>query len=111
MSYPDMKCMIVNVWIHHMQIDEMFDFLSGRIDTPPPYWYNQEECPYTVTGGYAMISLDYAQFSNLRSVQDWADPFTEWNQIDEEQNIFLWKDINQDSSDNGVDDHEDYVDL
>jgi hypothetical protein len=76
-GYPDMKCMYVTIWVHHMQVDELFDFLTGRIDMPPPFWYNHEECPYTVTGGYAAINLPYEGFSSLRSVRDWEDPFSE----------------------------------
>lgn len=82
MDYKDtMKFMAIGIWVHHMQIDEMFDFLSERVDTPPPYWYNYEECPYSVTGGYVIISIPYSQFTKLRSIQDWADPFTKWNHI------------------------------
>jgi len=82
MDYKDtMKFMAISIWIHHMQIDEMFDFLSGRIDNAPPYWYNHEECPYSVTGGYVNIAIPYGQFSELRSMHDWADPFTKWNPI------------------------------
>lgn len=110
MDYKDtMKFMAINIWIHHMQIDEMFDFLSGRVDTPPPYWYNHEECPYTVTGGYTKISIPYGTFTDLRSIQDWADPFTEYNPIDSKQ----WSDwdsaINKDIPYD--DDHEDYIDI
>jgi hypothetical protein len=58
MGYPDMKCMYITIWVHHMQIDELFDFMTSRIDMPPPFWYNHEECPYTVTGGYTAINLE-----------------------------------------------------
>ena len=71
----NMKSMYVTIWAHHMQIDEMFDFLNDRIDTPPAFWYNQEECPHSITGGYAALSLTYEDFSKLRSVRDWEDPF------------------------------------
>lgn len=58
-----------------MQIDELFDFLTDRVSTPPPFWYNHEECPHTVTGGYVAINMPYEGFSKLRSVRDWEDPF------------------------------------
>ena len=114
MDYKDtMKFMAVNIWIHHMQIDEMFDFLSGRIDTPPPYWYNHEECPYTVTGGYTKISIPYQMFTELRSQQDWADPFTTHNPIERATEWSDWDSaIREDKPrDTGFDDHADFVDL
>jgi len=71
MGMPDMKCMYVNVWVHHMQLDELFDFLNGRIEEVPPYWLNENQLPYSVTGGYVMVSLPYDSYSNLRSHRDW----------------------------------------
>lgn len=108
MGYPDMNCMHVNIWIHHMQIDELFDYLSGRIDMPPPYWFNHEECPYTVTGGYTMITLPYKSFSLLRSERDWEDHFSGGNPIKEADSWSTW---DRTVSDNGFDDHADFVDL
>lgn len=109
MDYKDtMKFMAITIWIHHMQIDEMFDFLSGRIDTPPPYWYNHEECPYTATGGYAAIAIPYGEFSKLRSIHDWADPFSIYNPIKEASDWSKWDNT---LSDTGFDDHADFVDL
>ena len=114
MDYKDtMKFMAITIWVHHMQLDEMFDFLSGRIDTPPPYWYNHEECPYTATGGYAAVAIPYGEFSKLRSIQDWADPFTIYNPI---ENSSDWSDWDSTLRDDGPslgydDDHADFVDL
>lgn len=92
MSYPNMKCMYVTIWVHHMQVDEMFDFLTGRTEDAPPYWYNHDECPLTVTGGYAALTLAYDQFSNLRSKSDWADPFSGHNNfaafLQEREDVF-----------------------
>tara|TARA_R110000772_G_scaffold59349_4_gene134434 strand:- start:4613 stop:4888 length:276 start_codon:yes stop_codon:yes gene_type:complete len=90
-----------------MQVDEMFDYLSGRIGTPPPYWYNHEECPWTVTGGYTKISIPYSEFTSLRSVQDWADPFTAHNKIEDGEKWSTWDSTLQD----GLDAHEDYIDI
>lgn len=70
-----MEGMYITIWTHHMQVDEVFDFLNDRIETPPAFWYSQEECPYSVTGGYVAINLNYDSFSRLRSVRDWEDPF------------------------------------
>lgn len=71
MGMPDMKCMYVNVWVHHMQLDELFDFLNGRVEEVPPYWLNENQLPYSVTGGYVLVSLPYDSYSNLRSHRDW----------------------------------------
>jgi hypothetical protein len=71
MGLPDMKCMYVNVWVHHMQVDELFDFLNGRIESAPPYWLNEHDTPFSVSGGYVMISLPYNSYSDLRSNRSW----------------------------------------
>jgi hypothetical protein len=71
MGHPDMKCMYINIWVHHMQVDLLFDFLNGRIDTAPPYWLNEHMVPYSATGGYVLVSLPYDSYSNLRSHRDW----------------------------------------
>ena len=78
MGQPNMKCMSVVIWVHHMQIDELFDFLNGRVESAPPYWYSQEEVPYSVTGGYIQISLPYNSYSDLRSARGW-DESPGWN--------------------------------
>ena len=66
-----MKCMYINIWVHHMQIDELFDFLNGRIDEEPPYWLNEHKVPYSVSGGYVMVSLPYNSYSDLRFSRSW----------------------------------------
>lgn len=114
MDYKDtMKFMAITIWVHHMQLDEMFDFLSGRIDTPPPYWYNHEECPHTATGGYAAIAIPYGEFSKLRSIQDWADPFSIYNPIERSSDWSEWDSTfrKDGPSDYGMDDHADFIDL
>jgi hypothetical protein len=112
MDYKDtMKFMAINIWIHHMQIDEMFDYLSGRVDTPPPYWYNHEECPYTVTGGYTKISIPYGEFTKLRSERDWEDHFTSTNPVSRGDDWSSWDKSLRDDKDLGFDDHADFIDL
>jgi hypothetical protein len=70
---PDMKCMYVNVWVHHMQLDELFDFLTERISEAPSYWLNEHGTPFSATGGYIMVTLPYDSYSNLRSHKDWSN--------------------------------------
>jgi len=67
MGHPNMNCMYVNVWVHNMQVDELFDFLNNRIEDAPSYWHNHVDTPFSVSGGYVMISLPYDSYSNLRS--------------------------------------------
>jgi len=69
---PDMKCMYINVWVHHMQVDELFDFLTSRIEAAPPYWLNESSTPYSATGGYVMVTLPYDSYSELRSFKEWT---------------------------------------
>jgi hypothetical protein len=57
-----------------MQIDEMFDFLNDRIDTPPPYWYHSEDAPYSISGGYAAINVDYHNYQKIRTERSWDNP-------------------------------------
>jgi hypothetical protein len=71
MGNPNMKCMYVNVWVHHMQLDELFDFLNGRIEDAPPYWLNEYHAPYSISGGYVMVSLPYNSYSDLRFNRSW----------------------------------------
>jgi len=114
MGYPDMKCMYITIWVHHMQIDELFDFMTSRIDMPPPFWYNHEECPYTVTGGYTAINLTYEAFSRLRSIRDWEDPFAQernhYVSFREEMEETEWDVTLSDGLDHLGDDWEDFVD-
>ena len=73
-----MKCMSVLIWVHHMEIDELFDFLNGRVKKAPPYWYSQSEVPYSVSGGYVQIGLPYDSYSNLRSSREWGSAEGQW---------------------------------
>lgn len=69
MAKANMKCMHINIWVHHMQVDQLFDFLNGRIDQAPIYWLSREEAPLSVTGGHVQISLSYEGYSRLSSLQ------------------------------------------
>jgi hypothetical protein len=75
MGYPNNKCMVLTIYIHHMLVDELFDFLNDRIDTPPAYWFSESDAPYSISGGYIAIHLTYDQYAKVRSVKTWADPF------------------------------------
>ena len=88
-----MKCMYVTIWVHNMQIDELFDYITGRIDMAPPFWYNHEECPYSVTGGYASINLAYDDFTKLRSMVDWHEDRYEEDETPRTWDFPDWEDF------------------
>ena len=52
MAYPDMNCMKIKIYVHHMEVDYMFDFINGRIGTPPNYWINPKDLPGSISGGF-----------------------------------------------------------
>ena len=56
MGYPNNKCMVLTIYIHHMLVDELFDFLNDRIDTPPAYWFSEADAPYSISGGYIIFA-------------------------------------------------------
>lgn len=74
MARADMKCMHVLVWVHHMQVDQLFDFLNDRIKSAPAYWLCREDTPLSVTGGYVQISLNYEGYSKLSSLKGHEEP-------------------------------------
>lgn len=74
MGYPNNQCMFITIYVHHMQLDELFDFLNDRIEDAPPYWYNETDAPFSVTGGYAAVALNYEGYSKLRGARSWNDP-------------------------------------
>ncbi len=67
MGHPNMNCMYVNVWVHEMEIDMLFDFLNDRVSVPPKYWLSEAETPMSLSS-YLMVSLPYDSYSNLRSM-------------------------------------------
>lgn len=66
-----MQCFAISIWIHHMNVDQLFDFLHERIEDAPAYWFSETACPLSVTGGYIMVTLNYGQFDLLRNSKDW----------------------------------------
>lgn len=71
MNDIDMKCFMISIYIHHMDVDMLFDFLHERVETPPPYWHSEASCPPSVSGGYVMVTLNYSQFDLLRGRRSW----------------------------------------
>ena len=71
MGKADMACMHINVWVHHMDVDQMFDFLNSRIGDAPDYYLNPDQVPSSITGGYVCICLSFEAYSLLTSTKDW----------------------------------------
>jgi len=79
MEYPniDMKCMQIKIYVHHMEIDSMFDFINGRIKTPPEYWINSSDLPDSVTGGFLEVLVTWETYSEIRQVLEHSS----WNRL------------------------------
>ena len=75
MGYPNNQCMFITIYVHHMQLDELFDFLNDRIEDVPPYWHTADDAPYSITGGYVAVTLNYGNYTKIRSAKTWDDPF------------------------------------
>ena len=59
-----------------MEIDKMFDFINGRITTPPNYWINPKDLPESISGGFLEVLLQYDTYLRIREVLEhsiWTD--------------------------------------
>lgn len=71
MAKADLTCISICIWVHHMHIDQMFDFLNKRIQTAPDYYLSPDVVPNSVTGGYVQVALSFEAYSLLTSIKDW----------------------------------------
>ena len=71
MAKADLTCMSICIWVHHMHVDPLFDFLNGRIKNAPDYYLSSEVVPNSITGGYVQIALSFEAYSLLTSQKDW----------------------------------------
>ena len=69
-SYSNLKNMSIKIYVHHMSVDELYDYINGRIKTPPQYWINPKDLPGSISGGFLEVNLDYASYTLIREVQD-----------------------------------------
>lgn len=78
-KYPniDMECMQIKIYVHHMEIDSMFDFINGRIQTPPEYWINPKDLPASITGGFLEVLVSFDKYSQIRQVSEHSS----WNDL------------------------------
>jgi hypothetical protein len=51
--------MHINIWVHHMHVDPLFDFLNGRIKDAPAWFLSESKCPKSITGGYVEVTLSF----------------------------------------------------
>lgn len=65
----DMTCMQIKIYVHHMEIDAMFDFINDRISTPPNYWINPQELPGTISGGFLEVYVTYMIYDKIRTIR------------------------------------------
>tara|TARA_B110001450_G_C17394043_1_gene388890 strand:- start:32 stop:271 length:240 start_codon:yes stop_codon:yes gene_type:complete len=71
MAKADLTCMSICIWVHHMHIDQMFDFLNKRIENAPDYYLSPGQVPNSITGGYVQVALSFKAYSLLTSIKDW----------------------------------------
>ena len=65
----DMTCMQIKIYVHHMEIDAMFDFINDRISTPSNYWINPQELPGTISGGFLEVYVTYMIYDKIRTIR------------------------------------------
>ena len=73
MGKANMTCMHINIWVNHMHIDPLFDFLNGRIKDAPNWYLSESKCPQSITGGYVEVTLSFEAYSMLSSHKDWEE--------------------------------------
>lgn len=70
----ELKEMNVRIYIHHMEVDALFDFINERATYVPDYWLNEDSVPFSITGGYVEVCLNYDAYSYIRSIKEHQSP-------------------------------------
>ena len=70
----ELKNMRMRIYVHNMEVDSMFDFINERTDIMPDYWLNDDSVPFSVSGGYIEVSIDYTTYSHMRSIKEHQSP-------------------------------------
>ena len=65
-----MNCMNIIMYVHHMEVDALFDFINGRTKILPEYWINPKDLPGSVTGGFLEIAVNYEVYTRIREVRE-----------------------------------------
>ena len=60
--------MEIKIYVHHMEIDALYDYINGRIKNPPQYWINPKDLPDSISGGFLEVILDYHSYTLIREV-------------------------------------------
>lgn len=68
--YYNTKYMGINIYVHHMDVDALFDYINERTEEPPEYWINPRDLPHSISGGYLQIVLDYYSYTLIREVKE-----------------------------------------
>jgi hypothetical protein len=71
----DLKDMHMRIYVHNMEVDAMFDFINGRADYMPDYWLNGDLVPFSVSGGYVEVCVNFASYTHIRSIKEHQSPF------------------------------------
>jgi hypothetical protein len=74
MDKQDLKDINVRIYVHNMEIDPLYDFINERTDYMPDYWLNDTDVPFSVSGGYVEICVNYTTYSYIRSLKEHQSP-------------------------------------
>lgn len=53
-----------------MEVDNMVDFLMGRIEKSPHYFTDNSNIPESITGGWLELSITFERYLKLRQIGD-----------------------------------------
>lgn len=69
-DYPNMRSMFITIYVHHMDIDPMYDYINSRIKQPPNYWINPRDLPESISGGFLEVNLTYEIYTLVREIKE-----------------------------------------
>jgi hypothetical protein len=70
----DLKDMHMRIYVHNMEVDAMFDFINERSNYMPDYWLNNDIVPFSVSGGYVEVCVNFASYTYIRSIKEHQSP-------------------------------------
>jgi hypothetical protein len=70
----DLKDLNVRLYVHNMEVDYLYDFINERTDYMPDYWLNEVNVPFSVSGGYVEVCVNYITYSYIRSLKEHQSP-------------------------------------
>jgi len=72
-----MNCMNIVIYVHHMEVDALFDFINERTNRLPYYWINPKDLPGSITGGFLEINVNYEVYTRIREAREHSS----WNDL------------------------------